>query len=216
MSAYHSYDPADGHGLPHDPLRAIVSPRPIAWISTLGADGRANLAPYSFFNIYSYAPPILIFGSLGEKDTLRNAVATGELVCNIVSQEMAPAMAQTAWAYPGDVDEFEALGLAKVHSEIVAAPRLSDAPVSIECKVVQHQRLTDADGRQLDATIVMAQALRIHIRQDRLVDGIYDISRVGVVARCGYAGDYVATTNLFQLLARDPATLPSVPDRITA
>ncbi|SED87974.1 flavin reductase family protein [Rhodobacter sp. 24-YEA-8] len=216
MSPYHSYDPDKGHGLPHDPLRAIVAPRPVGWIPTLGTDGRANLAPYSFFNIFSYDPPILIFGSIGEKDTFRNAIASGEFVCNIASLALAPAMAQSAWPYPPEVDEFEALGLAKQASDLVAAPRLRDAPVALECRVVDSQRLRDLSGHELESRIVIGQVLRIHIRQEHLVDGIYDLSRTRPVARCGYAGDYIATERLFDLRARDPATpLPPFPHTTT-
>src|ERR1700733_14177922 len=88
----HFYEPSQGHGLPHDPLNAIIGPRPIGWISTVGQSGVFNLAPYSFFNAFNYKPPIIGFSSNGAKDSARNARETGEFVWNLATRKMAEAM----------------------------------------------------------------------------------------------------------------------------
>ena len=96
MTEWHSYEPASGHRLPHDPLNAIVAPRPIGWVSTLSADGVPNLAPYSFFNLFNYSPPLIGFSSMGWKDSVANITATGEFVWNLVSRDLGEAMNTTA------------------------------------------------------------------------------------------------------------------------
>ena len=112
MSETHFYEPRHGHGLPHDPFKAIVAPRPIGWISTVDAAGRPNLAPYSFFNAFCEAPPIVGFSSGGRKDSQRNAEATGEFVVNLATRKHARAMNLTSAPFPPGVNEFEAAGLA--------------------------------------------------------------------------------------------------------
>jgi len=109
-SSTYSYSIADGHGLPHDPLPAILGPRPIGWISTINQDGRSNLAPYSFFNIINYRPPILIFSSVGKKDSVRNAQETGHFVYNLATRPLAESVNSSSTEVP-DVEEFEATGL---------------------------------------------------------------------------------------------------------
>ena len=96
----HFYEPANGHGLRHDPLNAIVAPRPIGWISTVDAAGRRNLAPYSFFNGFNYVPPIIGFASIGRKDSLNNAEATGAFVWNLATRQLAEAMNATSATVP--------------------------------------------------------------------------------------------------------------------
>ena len=90
----HYYEPATGHGLPHDPFNAIVGPRPIGWVSTRGADGSVNLAPYSFFNAFNYTPPLLGFSSTTAKDSVRNARETGEFVWNLATRDLAENRSQ--------------------------------------------------------------------------------------------------------------------------
>src|SRR5262245_37165302 len=105
------YDPATGHGLPHDPFKAIVAPRPIGWISTVDAQGRHNLAPSSFFCAMASSPPIVGFSSEGMKDSPANAIATGEFVCNLSTVALARAMNATSAGLPRGVNEFEVAGL---------------------------------------------------------------------------------------------------------
>ncbi len=200
MRAYHSYDPCEGHWLAHSPIKAIIAPRPIGWISTLGPDGVANLAPYSFFNIVSEKPPILLFSSEGRKDTIRNIEATGEFVFNLVARNCAGAMNVTSADWPSDTDEFGKAGLEKLASEAVAAPRVAGSPAAMECKLLETRRLTDIDGRDVDAEVVIGQAVRIHIRQDVITEGQFDIAKAGTIARAGNRGDYVAVTETFEML----------------
>src|ERR1043165_461814 len=96
----HFYEPSKGHGLRHDPLNAIIAPRPIGWVSTVDAEGRRNLAPYSFFNAFNYRPPIIGFTSIERKDSLNNAEATGEFVWNLATRPLAEAMNATAATVP--------------------------------------------------------------------------------------------------------------------
>jgi flavin reductase (DIM6/NTAB) family NADH-FMN oxidoreductase RutF len=200
----HSYDPAEGHRLPHNPIKAIVAPRPIGWISSLGPDGTANLAPYSFFNIVSEQPPILLFSSEGRKDTIRNIEASGEFVYNLTTRRLAELMNTTSGDWPPDADEFEKAGLEKAPSDIVAVPRVAASPATMECRLLSIQRLSDLDGRHVDAEIVIGQAVRIHIREDALVSGRFDIAKAGTIARAGYRGDYVAVTETFEMLRPSP------------
>ncbi|WJS87164.1 flavin reductase family protein [Paracoccus sp. TOH] len=200
MTTYHSYDPREGHRLAHSPIKAIIAPRPIGWISTLGPDGVANLAPYSFFNIVSEKPPILLFSSEGRKDTIRNIEAAGEFVFNLATSSLADAMNVTSADWPAEVDEFQKAGLGKVASEVVAAPRIAKSPAAMECKLLDVRRLVDLDGRDVDAEIVIGQAARIHIRQDVITEGQFDIAKAGTIARAGYRGDYVVVTETFEML----------------
>ena len=200
MKNYHSYDPSEGHRLPHNPIKAIIAPRPIGWISTVGRDGRANLAPYSFFNIVSEKPPILMFSSEGRKDTIRNIEVTGEFVFNLATRPLAEAMNVTSADWPSEVDEFEKAGLGKIASEAVGAPRVAGTPAAMECKLLDIRRLVDLDGRDVDAELVTGQVVRIHILQDVLIRGQFDIAKAGTIARAGYRGDYVAVTETFEIL----------------
>ena len=111
MTEWHSYEPTNGHRLPHDPLNAIVAPRPIGWVSTVSADGIANLAPYSFFNLFNYTPTIIGFSSMGWKDSVATIEATGEFVWNLVTRDLGEAMNATSASVPADVDEFALAGL---------------------------------------------------------------------------------------------------------
>ena len=200
MSDTHFYEPRHGHGLPHDPFKAIVAPRPIGWISTVDAHGRPNLAPYSFFNAFCEAPPIVGFSSGGKKDSQRNAEATGEFVVNLATRRHAQAMNVTSAPWPPGVSEFEAAGLAQAPSRLVRPPRVSDAPAALECKVVLVLPLKDLDGRPTPSTLVLGQVVGVHIAAAFLREGLFDIAAAGTIARCGYRGDYTQVTSLFEML----------------
>lgn len=200
MSIYHSFDPALGHGLPHDPIKAIVAPRPIGWISTLGNDGSANLAPYSFFNLFSSRPPILAFGSEGRKDTLRNIVSTGEFAFNLATRPQAEAMNLSSGVFPPETDEFALAGLGRLPSMKIAAPRVAGSPAAMECRLIEIKQLTDLDGRLLDNHLVIGQVVQVHIDEAFLVDGLFDITRARTIARCGYRGDYVEADRTFEMI----------------
>ena len=200
MTSYHSFDPALGHGLPHDPIKAIVAPRPIGWISSLDGAGNANLAPYSYFNIFCHKPPILIFGSEGRKDTIRNIEQTREFVFNLATRDLAESVNQTSAPHPPDVDEFLLAGLSKAASDKVAPPRVAGVAAAMECRLVQVQQLTDLAGASIEAYLVIGQVVQVHINEACLVDGLFDIKRARTIARCGYRGDYVEAGETFEML----------------
>ena len=186
----HSYEPRHGHGLPHDPFNAIVGPRPIGWISSRGANGGVNLAPYSFFNAFNYIPPIVGFASIGTKDTLRNVQQTGEFVWNLVTQDLAQVMNQTCAAVPPEVNEFELAGLTPVASQLVNVPRVAESPVSFECRCTQIVQLQTASGDAVPTWLVLGEVVAVHIAKRLLKDGVYDTAHAGHLLRAGGPADY--------------------------
>ena len=200
MSDTHFYDPRQGHGLPHDPFKAIVAPRPIGWISTVDAEGRVNLAPYSFFNAMGGRPPIVAFSSEGYKDSVRNVDATGEFVCSFVSRGLTEAMNETCRGVPPGVNEMELAALDAAASTQVKPPRVAAAPAALECRLLQTIRLNDLEGRPLDTWMVLGQVVGVHIRREFLKDGIFDTAAANPIARCGYRGDYTEVSSLFELI----------------
>lgn len=197
----HFYEPTQGHGLPHDPFNAIVGPRPIGWISTLGADGVRNLAPYSFFNGFNYTPPIVGFCSVGYKDSVRNAQAAGEFVWNLVTRPLAEAMNQTCAAVPPEVDEFSLASLSPVASRLVKPPRVGESPVAFECKVSQIVQLTTARGTAVNSWLVLGEVVGVHIAQRLLKDGVYDTAQAEHILRGGGPADYfrIGPEQLFRM-----------------
>ncbi len=193
------YEPKAGHGLPHDPLKAIVAPRPIGWISTVDGQGRPNLAPYSFSNMIQTKPPMLVFGSDGFKHSARNAIETGEFVFNLVTRDLFEAMNASSADLAEGENEFLHAGLAMAPSRLVKAPRVAAAAASLECRVVQSGRLHDVDGRDTHGVFVIGQVVGVHIADGALVDGRFDLVAAGTVARCGYR-DYTQVTSVFSAL----------------
>jgi flavin reductase (DIM6/NTAB) family NADH-FMN oxidoreductase RutF len=200
MSDTHFYEPRDGHRLPHDPFKAIVAPRPIGWISSIDAQGRVNLAPYSFFNAFCEAPPIVGFSSGGRKDSQRNIEATGEFVANLATRRHARAMNLTSAPFPHGVNEFEAAGLTAAPSRLVKPPRVADAPAALECKLLLVLPLKDLEGAPTAHTLILGQVVGVHIDPGFLKDGLFDIAAAGTIARCGYRGDYAEVTQVFEML----------------
>ena len=194
MTDRHFYEPRLGHRLAHDPLNAIVAPRPIGWISTLDAAGTANLAPYSFFNLFSYKPPIIGFSSVGWKDSVANAKATGEFVWNLATRAQAEAMNATSAMVPAEVDEFELAGLGKAPSRMVAPPGVVGSPVQFECKVTQIIRLTTKEGGEIDQWLVMGEVVGILIDSDLIEDGVYQTAKPHPITRGGGPADYFEIT----------------------
>ena len=196
------YRPADNdHGLPHNPFKAIVSPRPIGWISTVSADGVANLAPYSFFNALSDTPPMVMFASSGQKsdqargkDSLANILATKEFAVNIVSYALREPMNATAASHAANVDEFEAAGLTKAAGKTILAPHVAEAPAVLECKLFKVIELPGAAN-----TMVIGEVVGVHLKDDFIVNGRFDVTRFQPLSRLGYM-DYAAVENLFELV----------------
>uniref|UniRef100_B0SY62 Flavin reductase like domain-containing protein n=1 Tax=Caulobacter sp. (strain K31) TaxID=366602 RepID=B0SY62_CAUSK len=202
MSAIHSYDPKVGHGLRHDPLNAIVAPRPIGWISTVSAAGVRNLAPYSFFNAFNYRPPIIGFSSTGWKDSVRNIEETGQFVWNLATRPLAQAVNATSATVPDHIDEFALAGLTPAPSQRVAAPRVAESPVAFECRLTQLIRLTDAEGAPVDAWLTLGEVVMVHIDQALLVDGVYDTAAAEPILRGGGPADYftIGEAQKFQMV----------------
>lgn len=190
------------HGLPHDPFKAIVAPRPIGWITSISAAGAVNLAPYSFFNAVSSRPPMVMFSSEGEKDTVAFIRETGEFVCNLVTYDLREAMNATSAPLPRGVNEMEAAGLAAAPCRLVKPPRVAAAPCALECKLLQIMPLADLDGRPTGNHVVFGQVVGVHIDTQFLRDGVLDTAAMRPIARCGYH-DYALTDALFAM--RRPA-----------
>ena len=197
------YEPKNGSGLPHNPFKAIVVPRPIGWISTLNAEGVPNLAPYSFFNAVADNPPQVMFSASnnhkygGLKDAVADAQSTGEFVVNVATLDLREQMNASAVPAPHDVDEFEYAGLTKAESRLVRCPRVAESPLHLECRYTQSLELpSDVPGDQ--NTLVFGEVVGVHIDEKVLVDGRIDYFKVRPVGRLGYL-DYVEVDNSFAM-----------------
>lgn len=201
MDPQYFYEPAQGHGLPHDPFNAIVGPRPIGWISTRAASGILNLAPYSFFNAFNYTPPLIGFASIGRKDTLRNIEETGEFAWNLATRPLADAMNASCAAAPPEVDEFQLAGLTPAASKVITVPRVAESPVSFECKCSQIIRLQGASGAETNTWLILGEVVGVHIARELLRDGIYDTAGSHTILRGGGPADYFEITadSLFRM-----------------
>jgi flavin reductase (DIM6/NTAB) family NADH-FMN oxidoreductase RutF len=195
------YEPQarDRELLPHDPFKAIVTPRPIGWISTIGPDGEVNLAPYSFFNAVCDRPPMLAFSSDGPKDSMSLAQDRGEFVWNLPTMELAEAMNETSRTLPRGSSEFEHAGLEMAPSELVAPPRVAASPCSFECRVVAIHELHDLDGHSANQYLVIGQVVGVHLDESIVVDGQVDTAAVRPIARCGYTSEYAVVDRLFRM-----------------
>ena len=202
MSAeFHFYEPATGHGLAHDPLNSIVGPRPIGWIASRAASGALNLAPYSFFNAFNYAPPIIGFASIGWKDTVRNIEQTREFVWNLATRALAEAMNLTSASVAADVDEFALAGLTPVASRLIGAPRVGESPVAFECRLTQLIQLKTLDGSTVKTWLVLGQVVGVHIAKSLLQLGVYATAAASPILRGGGPADYfeIKPENLFRM-----------------
>ncbi len=198
------YRPEDGHGLPHNPFNAIVTPRPIGWISSRAPDGTNNLAPYSFFNAVAYFPPQVMFASTGSKpdqdgtkDSVANIAATGVFCVNIVEYSMRDAMNVTSGGTAKEVDEFDAAGLSPVECETIACARVQDAPAALECRLT---RIIDLPGKS--NRLVLGEVVGVHMRDDCIRDGRFDVTTFSPLTRLGYR-DYSHITDIFEIVRPD-------------
>jgi flavin reductase (DIM6/NTAB) family NADH-FMN oxidoreductase RutF len=197
------------HGLPHDPFKAIVAPRPIGWISTVSLDGIVNLAPFSQFNNLAHDPPYVMFSANSfpqtgrRKDSVKNATDTGEFVVNMATYELREAVNITSQFVPPDVDEAALAGLEMIGSRIVKPPRVAASPVHLECKF---HSSTALPARTLDGVhhVVIGKVVGIHIRDDALTaDGKLDIVKIRPLARLGYH-DYTCVESSFTMRPAGP------------
>ena len=181
----------------HQYLLGSIGPRPIALASTLDADGNPNLSPFSFFNVFSANPPILIFSPARRgrnnttKDTYHNCKNTGEVVINVVNYDIVQQVSLASSDYPAGVDEFLKSGLTPIESELVSPFRVKESPVQIECKVRDVVELGDQGGA---GNLVICEVLRMHIKEEVVAeDGFIDQDKIDLVGRMGR--DWYCRTN---------------------
>jgi len=186
----HYYEPKNGHGLRHDPFNAIVAPRPIGWISSRGANGNVNLAPYSFFNGFCYVPPIIGFSSTSWKDSVANIEETREFVWNLATMDLARQMNATAAHVARGVSEFEIARLTPVSGKLVNVPRVAESPVSFECRLTQIIQLQGANGEKAQAWLTLGEVVAVHIDKAMIKDGVYQTALARPIVRAGRKGDY--------------------------
>ncbi|RWR09584.1 flavin reductase family protein [Paenirhodobacter populi] len=191
----------DGSGLVPDPLTAIVSPRPIAWVTSHDGKGGRNLAPYSFFNAVAYAPPQLVLASIGGKpdrafgkDSLANILETGVFCVNIAGYEDREALNASSAAFPRETDEAAHLGLPTAPCRAIDGVRLADAPAALECVLTQHIVLEGADNH-----LVVARIEAFHLRDDCITEeGRFDVTRYRPLTRLGYS-DFASIDSVFRM-----------------
>ena len=186
------------HGLPHDPVKAIIAPRPIGWITSMSAKGEINLAPYSFFNGVSSRPAVVMFSSEGRKDSLAFILETKEFVCNLATWDLREAMNKTSAPMARGVNEMEQAGLAAAPSRLVKPPRVAASPCALECRLLQTVPISDIEGRSLDCHVVFGQVIGVHIDDRFIKNGLLDTAAMKPIARCGYH-NYAVVESEFRL-----------------
>ena len=181
------------HGLPHDPFKALVAPRPIGWITAVSTRGEINLSPYSFFNAVSDLPPMVAFSSLGKKDALTFIEETGEFVCNLATWDLRDAMNETSAPLARGHNEMAHAGLTPAPSRFVKPPRVAEAPAAIECKHMQTVPLTPLAGGEPRYFLVIGEVVGVYIDDGFIVDGLVDTAAMRPITRAGYRDYFVAT-----------------------
>jgi len=208
------YEPGrTAHGLPRDPFKSCVVPRPIGWISTISREGTHNLAPFSQFQNLTFDPPYVMFASNQNtqgrrKDTVVNTEATGQFVWNMATYDLREAVNKSAEEVPPEVDEFDLAGVTKVPSQIVKPCRVAESPIHFECLYHQTVRLP-GNGTMGSVDIVIGRVIGIHIKADAIgPDGRVDVLKLRPIARLGYH-DYTSVESTFQMVipGNDPRRL---------
>jgi len=190
---------ANAHGLRHDPFKAIVAPRPIGWIGTKGNDGSFNLSPYSFFNVVSDNPKIVMFSSSGRKHSLRNAEETGMFTASLVSRDLVEKTNLSSRAVDYGVDEFQLAGLTSKMGRLVEAPFVAEAHAALECRVTQILQPVGLDGEAADSWMVFGQVVAIHIDDSIIRDGRLDMGLARPIGRMGYMDYCDGGSDVFEL-----------------
>ena len=192
------------HGLPHDPFKSCVIPRPIGWISTVDREGRHNLAPYSQFQNVTFNPPIVMFSANqntrgDRKDSVRNAEDTGEFVWNMATYDLREAVNKSAEELPHGVDEFAHAGLTKLASRLVKPARVAGSPIQFECVYLNSLRFPGVPPMGT-ADVVFGRVVAVHIDDEIITgDGLIDVLKIKPLARMGYY-DYTYVDNQFQMV----------------
>ena len=183
---------------PHDPLKALIVPRPIGWIATMSASGELNLAPYSYFNGFSSVPPIVGFSSEGEKDSATFAMETGEFVWSMATWELRDQMNASAASLPRGENEFRHARLETAPSRLVKPPRVAASPAAFECRVTEMVKLKDLDGSDSGRRLVLGRIVGIHIDERFVKDGRVDSAAMRPIARGGY-DEYSVVERVFSM-----------------
>ena len=191
----HFYEPAAGHGLPHNPFNAIVAPRPIGWVGTVSEAGVHNLAPYSFFNAFNYVPPIVGFCSVGDKDSLKNVREVPEFSWNLATWAQREQMNASSAGLDHGTSEFEAAKIDVAEPKLIRPKLVADAPVKFECRVTQIEQLKTASGDDVPSWLILGEVVGVHIHETMLEDGIYQTARARPILRGGGPGDYFTITD---------------------
>jgi flavin reductase (DIM6/NTAB) family NADH-FMN oxidoreductase RutF len=181
------------HGLPHDPMKALVGPRPIGWISAINNQGQVNLSPYSFFNAVAERPAIVAFSSVGYKDAVAFIDETREFVCNLATYDLREAMNKTSAPLPRGTDEMAFAGLQAEPSRLVKPPRVAGVAAALECKWLSTTQLETLEGTKTDQYLVLGQVVGIYIDDRFIVDGLVDTAAMRPIMRAGYMDYFVAT-----------------------
>lgn len=198
------YEPGvTDHGLPFDPFKSCVVPRPIGWISTRSADGIDNVAPFSQFTNVTFDPPTVLFSSNqspdgSRKDTVANVEQTGQFVWNMATWTQREAVNATAEELPPSVDEFSRVGLEKVQATRVNVPMVAGSPVAFECEYMQTVRLP-GKGRMGTVDVVFGRVVAVHIDDDAITDGKLDVVKTRPIARMGYF-EYTSVESKFDMV----------------
>lgn len=182
---YYETDEND-HGLPYDPLKALVAPRPIGWISSLSKDGVPNLAPYSFFNMLAAAPAIVGFSSGMRKDSQTNIEETGEFVYNFASVNLIEAVNLSSSHVPSHMNEFELAGVTAVDSIRVKPPRVAEAHAHFECEYIQTVELPITSDKDIPWSLILGRVVAVHINDKFIKDGLVDTLAMEPLTRMGY------------------------------
>jgi flavin reductase (DIM6/NTAB) family NADH-FMN oxidoreductase RutF len=183
---------------PHDPLKALIAPRPIGWIATMSARGELNLAPYSYFNGFSSSPPIVGFSSEGEKDSQVFATETGEFVWSMATWELRDQMNASAASLPRGQSEFAHARLETAPSRLVRPPRVAASPAAFECRVTEMVKLKDLDGSDSGRRLVLGRVVGIHVDPRFVRDGRVDTAAMRPIARGGY-DEYSVVERVFTM-----------------
>jgi len=187
---FYHYAPDTGHGLKHNPMQAIIGPRPIGWISSVSKQGVNNLAPYSFCNMFRAEPPLLGFASGENKDSLRNIEETGKFVWNLATRRLAEAMNMSSVTVPNHIDEFALSGLTCAPSSFDMPGYVLESPVSFDCELTQIVELLDRNAKPSGSSLIIGEVVHVRIARNLICDGIYETLASQPILRGGGPGDY--------------------------
>lgn len=184
----------------HDFFSGLIIPRPIAFVSTVDEKGRYNAAPFSAFARLTSVPPVLVLAIARrkgqKKDTVRNIESVGDFVVNMVDENLAKAMNQASADYPAGVDEIREAGLSALKSDKVRSPRIAEAPISLECKLIQIIELGSSPDR---SSIIFGEILLVHIKDEVMTEGKIDPLKAKIIGRLGDGDLYCRTTDIFRM-----------------